>query len=48
MSGSDFLERQFQKKSFKKFEKNRKNALIAKIFADSEWAGSIWHNTIEK
>ena len=36
MSGSDFLRGQFQKKSFKKFEKNRNNALIAKIFADSE------------
>ena len=37
MSGLDFLERQFQKKLFQKFEKkNRINALIAKIFADSE------------
>ena len=36
MSGSDFFEGQFQKKSFQKLEKNRKNAPIAKIFADSE------------
>ena len=36
MSGSDFLEWQFRKKSFQKFEKNIKNALITKIFADSE------------
>jgi hypothetical protein len=48
MSGSDFLEGQFQKKSFQKFRKNRKNVLIEKIFADSEWAGPIWHKTFEK
>ena len=47
MSGSDFLKGQFQKKSFQKIEKNKKNTLIEKIFADSEWAGLILQNSIE-
>ena len=48
MSGSDFLEGQFWKKSFKKIKNKYKKCSNKKIFADSEWTGPIWHKTFEK